>query len=65
MVSYSIPPSIMGTPFHQHLFDFTPLLEQELVCDLVGVIRECGRFGFRRVVRGGATTIIDYRGKLV
>jgi hypothetical protein len=29
----------MGTPFHQHLFDVTPLLEQELVLDPVGVIR--------------------------
>jgi hypothetical protein len=26
-------------PFHQHHFDVTPLVEQELVLDLVGVIR--------------------------
>jgi hypothetical protein len=37
-------PSIMGTSFHQHLFDFS-LLEQELVLDLVGVIRECNTAG--------------------
>jgi hypothetical protein len=26
-------------PLHQHLFDATPLLEQELVLDLVAIIR--------------------------
>jgi hypothetical protein len=31
----------MGTPFHQHLFDDTPLMVQELVLDLVGVSRAC------------------------
>jgi hypothetical protein len=31
----------MGVPFRQHLFDFTPLLEQELFYDLDrGIIRE-------------------------
>ncbi len=30
----------MGSPFHQHRLDFTPLSEHELVLDLVGVIRE-------------------------
>jgi hypothetical protein len=33
----------MSTPFHQHLFDFMPLLKQELVLHPAGVIRvrEC------------------------
>jgi hypothetical protein len=38
-------PGINGTPFHQHLFDFTPLPEHELVLDLVGVIRKCNFVG--------------------
>jgi hypothetical protein len=38
-------PGIVGALFRQHLFDFTPLLEQELVLDLVGVIRKCNFIG--------------------
>jgi hypothetical protein len=38
-------PGIMGTPFQQHLFDFTPLLEQELVLHPAGVIRASNSFG--------------------
>jgi hypothetical protein len=41
-------PGIMGTPSHQHLLDFTPLLEQELVLDLFGIIRECNAVGIIR-----------------
>jgi hypothetical protein len=45
VVSYSIPvPSVMGIAFHQHLFDFNPLLEQELVLDLLGLSQEM-KFG--------------------
>jgi hypothetical protein len=36
-----IPISGSAPPLHQHLFDFNPLPEQELVLNLVGVIREC------------------------
>ncbi len=32
---------IMGTPSHQHLFDFSPVLEYELVLELPRVIRAC------------------------
>jgi hypothetical protein len=35
----------MDAPFHHHFFNFTPLLEQELSYDLVGVIRECNFVG--------------------
>jgi hypothetical protein len=35
----------MGTPFHRHLIDFNPLLEDELVLDLLGVIRKCNSAG--------------------
>jgi hypothetical protein len=35
----------MGTPFPQHLFDATLLLEYELVLDLVGVISACDLVG--------------------
>jgi hypothetical protein len=35
----------MGTPFHQHFFDVTPLLEQKLVLDHFRVIRECKHAG--------------------
>jgi hypothetical protein len=38
-------PGSTSTPFHQHLFDFMPLPEQELVLDLVGAIRECNFAG--------------------
>jgi hypothetical protein len=34
-------PGINGFPFHQHLFDVTPLLEQELVVGPVGIIKDC------------------------
>jgi hypothetical protein len=33
-------PGVMSSPSHQHLFDFTPLLEHELMLHPVGVIRE-------------------------
>ena len=38
-------PGIRGTPTHQHLFDVTPLLEQEFVLHAVGVIRESNIVG--------------------
>jgi hypothetical protein len=40
-----LTPSIMGTPFHKHLFDVNPLLEQQLVLDLLGAIKECNSVG--------------------
>jgi hypothetical protein len=39
MVPYSIAEVSAAPPFHKNLFDFTPLLELELVLDLVWVIR--------------------------
>jgi hypothetical protein len=44
----------MSSPFHQHLFDFMPLLEQKLVFDLVVVIRECKCVDKSARVRAGA-----------
>jgi hypothetical protein len=38
-------PGINSFPFHQHLFDFTPLLEQELVLHPAGVVRACNSVG--------------------
>jgi hypothetical protein len=38
-------PGISGSSFPQHIFDCTPLREQELVLDLVGVNRECSFVG--------------------
>jgi hypothetical protein len=40
--------SLGGTPFHKHLFDVTPLPEQELVLDLVVVIGEPSRGTWRK-----------------
>jgi hypothetical protein len=36
---------IGGTPFYQHLFDVTPLLEHELVLHPIGVIIACNVVG--------------------
>jgi hypothetical protein len=36
---------ISGSPFHQDLFDLTPLLEHELVLHPVGIIRESNFVG--------------------
>jgi hypothetical protein len=46
VLSYSVTViSVSWASFYQHLFDVVPLLEQELLWELVGVIRECNLIG--------------------